>query len=1053
MWRLLRDRWRGVTVTVLLQSASTAATLAGPALVGVVVDAVANDSPNAESIVDRAAIAYAVLAVLAAILRYFGGVRAAVVGEDALAEMRTEVFDHAVAVPVDLVERAGTGDLVSRVTSDITILADAVRNAIPVVLLALLEVVFTMGALVLLDFRLAAIALITAIPITFAAGRWYFRRAHTLYRRERERHAALGAGLHESYQGASVLAGFRASTRTRRGLARRGRATVDAEMATTSARNKMRPGISLAQAVSLVAVMALGAALVDDGSLEIGTLSAAALYLVQLFNPVALLLEQSDQLQRATASFARLVGVTQLPVDVTEPISEESAIRLSTLARPTPVQVRDVVFGYDPDTLVLDGVSLDIVPGEHLAIVGPSGAGKTTLGKIIAGLLHTRRGAVRVGGIVVDELDPETRARIVAMVAQEGHVFGRSVTENVRLGRQDASDDDVRAALDAVDALAWAESLPSGIDTQIGVGHQHVSTVRAQQLALARLVCLDPAVVVLDEATAELDPVAAARTERHLDAALGRRTVVTIVHRLDVAERADRVIVLEEGRIVASGHHSELIADPEAVYARALARVERVTPRGCDHRAGVSTNVSSPRKSRARVSVSPSGFTNSDDEPVRTSMAPRHPPMSVSSDRPSPAMVMVSSRAGSRPMRARSNLAVATLVSVARKPFSTGCGGPGVNVIPCSTHSSKPCACGFGPTRSRGCRMLSLTIAYGCGTRIRSARASVVASTVPLSPRSRAAAAHGHTREPVRGIVSELEPRDGVARVEERFHREHHPRRIRVAREVEHLEEHAVRQLRDHLVAATEQLPVAEVVLQLVQRERVEVGDVARERVLLRVEPAVDHPDRHVAQVLERVGHERLAARDHHLDLGNERALSHERDERREAVGVQLADAERGEAALGYSAQDHAVFVDVEARRDVVHDVEYVLLCRAVVAAAPTAPERFDHDRRHVEAPGTEEASGRVAQVVAARAVEEHDERRRPREALGNPHAVRLVRACVDLPRCPRRCRHPELGPQLGVVRARPWLDAAAEIERGAVEIGVRARRARLGDHVVAARQ
>jgi ABC-type multidrug transport system fused ATPase/permease subunit len=154
------------------------------------------------------------------------------------------------------------------------------------------------------------------------------------------------------------------------------------------------------------------------------------------------------------------------------------------------------------------------------------------------------------------------------MVAQEGHVFGRTVAENVRLGRADATDDDVRAALDAVDALAWADSLPAGLDTTIGFGHHHVSTVRAQQLALARLVCLDPAVVVLDEATAELDPVAAARTERHLDTALGQRTVITIVHRLDVAERADRVIVLEGGQIVASGHHSELIADPESAYAQ-----------------------------------------------------------------------------------------------------------------------------------------------------------------------------------------------------------------------------------------------------------------------------------------------------------------------------------------------------------------------------------------------------------------------------------------------------------------------------------------------------
>jgi ABC-type multidrug transport system fused ATPase/permease subunit len=571
MVELVRDRWRGITAAVLLTSASTVCTLAGPALVGVVVDAVTGGSSDARSTVDRAAIALAILAVVGAVLRYFGGIRAAAVGEDGLAELRSEVFDHALAVPIDVVERAGTGDLVSRVTSDVTVLADAVRNAIPVTVVAALQLLFTVVALFLLDARLAVVAVVTGIPIAVLGARWYFRRAPALYRRERERHADLAAGLHEAYLGAPVIANFRAWARTRNRLAWRGRMTVDSEMATTSARNRMRPVISLGQAVSLVAVTAVGAAMIDAGSLEVGALSAAALYLIQLFNPIGTLLEWSDELQRSTASFARLVGVTQLPSDhitLEEPPAAELAEIAPSRGRPLPVDVRDVVFAYDRAALAVDGVRIELAPGERLAIVGPSGAGKTTLGKLVAGLLHPASGAVLVAGAVVDELDPHLRAGRVAMVAQEVHVFGRSIRDNVTLGRPGANDDDVRSALAAVDALTWAESLDDGLDTRIGAGHVPVSTMRAQQLALARLVCLDPAVVVLDEATADLDPVAAARTERHLDVALGKRTVITIVHRLDVAESADRVLVLEDGRVVACGHHEHLVAEPGSVYAR-----------------------------------------------------------------------------------------------------------------------------------------------------------------------------------------------------------------------------------------------------------------------------------------------------------------------------------------------------------------------------------------------------------------------------------------------------------------------------------------------------
>jgi ATP-binding cassette subfamily C protein len=216
-------------------------------------------------------------------------------------------------------------------------------------------------------------------------------------------------------------------------------------------------------------------------------------------------------------------------------------------------------------------VDLRIAPGERVVLVGPSGAGKTTLGKLICGTHRPTTGEIRLGGRLLDEIDPDELPRLVAMVAQEGHMFARSVADNVRLAQPGASDADVRRALETVDALDWVEALPRGAATVVGAGHHHLTPPQAQQLGLARLVCADPAVVVLDEATADLDPTAAARTERHLASALVGRSVLTIAHRLDAAARADRVVVMDAGAVVASGPHADLLSG-EGTYAELWAR-------------------------------------------------------------------------------------------------------------------------------------------------------------------------------------------------------------------------------------------------------------------------------------------------------------------------------------------------------------------------------------------------------------------------------------------------------------------------------------------------
>lgn len=457
--RLLRPRAVGVALVVGLTGASTAATLAGPALIGVVVDAAAGG--GGRRTIDRAALAYAVLALAGALLRYLAEVRAAVVGESALAELRTEVFDHALDAPVDLIERAGTGELVVRVTADVTVLARAMRTTVPRVAFASVELVLTVVALVLVDARLATAAIVVAIPVGGLACRWYFLHAPARYRAERERHAELGSMLLESYRGRATLAAHRATTRRRLELARRGRAVVDAELASTSARNRFRPAIRISQAMSLVVVVALGTKFVADGTATVGAVSAAALYLVRMFDPAAALLEEADEVQQATASLARLVGVMQLPSERGSDGGRLPSVGGAVAAAGgVDIHVSGVDFAYETSAPVLVAVEFAVDAGERVVVVGPSGAGKTTLAKLVAGTHRPDRGVVRLGGVLVDDLDPATRSRVVAMVAQESHTFGRTVADNVRLGRLDASHPR-RCAPPSRPSTPWVGSMPS----------------------------------------------------------------------------------------------------------------------------------------------------------------------------------------------------------------------------------------------------------------------------------------------------------------------------------------------------------------------------------------------------------------------------------------------------------------------------------------------------------------------------------------------------------------------------------------------------------------
>jgi len=558
LWPLVRPHRRLVALASLAVLVQTGAALAMPYLVKVAIDQ--GVVPKDLEVVNQVAVAYLVLAGVQFLAGRYEIETVARAGQRVLFSVRTKLFRHLQTLSLDFYERERTGRLVARMTSDIDAMSDLVTDGLVTLVTALITMVGVAVILVVMDWQLALATLVVA-PLIGLAARFWRRWSADAYRQVRETHSVVTVQLQESLAGVRAIQSFRRERATASRLREANHDERTAHRRTIALASFFFPGIEFLGTVATVVVLGVGGRQVLAGDLEIGTLAAFLLYLRNLFDPVQQLSELYDSFQSATAGAERVGTV----------LAERPSVREAPDPVPLPdprgdLRLEDVCFAYDQGPEVLHDVDLDLDAGATLALIGPTGAGKSTVAKLIARFYDPQEGRVTLDGVDLRRVRLADLRRAMGYVPQEGFLFSSfggekaTVADNIRFGRPEATRAEVEAAARAVGAEPVILELPQGYDTEVGERGALLSAGQRQLVAFARAWLADPALLILDEATSNLDVATEARVQQALRRLRRGRTTIIIAHRLSTVVEADQIAVIEDGRVVEVGPPDDLIA-------------------------------------------------------------------------------------------------------------------------------------------------------------------------------------------------------------------------------------------------------------------------------------------------------------------------------------------------------------------------------------------------------------------------------------------------------------------------------------------------------------